>query len=138
MAWYTRRQLVLLLALLAAGAVGLGVRQWRSAFPELAGQLERLDRHPGVLEAPSAPALERRRERAPRERDAAGHAPLDINRATAMDLRRLPGVGPALAARIVQSRRAGGPFGSVDDLGRVKGLGPVRLRRLRRLVTVSE
>jgi competence protein ComEA len=43
---------------------------------------------------------------------------------------RLPGVGPALAARIVAAR----PFAEVDDLRRVRGLRTVLLERLRPLV----
>jgi competence protein ComEA len=61
-----------------------------------------------------------------------------LNRATIQDLDRLPGVGPALARRIVTSREQAGRFESVDDLRRVAGLGPVRLGRLRGFVTVAE
>ncbi len=61
-----------------------------------------------------------------------------MNRATIQDLDRLPGVGPALARRIVTSREQTGRFESVDDLRRVAGLGPVRLGRLRGFVTVAE
>src|SRR2546427_4408494 len=40
-------------------------------------------------------------------------------------------VGPALAARIVDVRAREGPFGSVDDLRRVRGVGHATLERLR-------
>jgi len=50
-----------------------------------------------------------------------------INSATAEELRQLPGIGPALAAAIVEAR----PFASVDDLLRVRGIGPRRLAGLR-------
>lgn len=63
--------------------------------------------------------------------------PLDLNHATATDLTRLPGVGPVLAERIVAARGARGAFESVDDLRRVRGLGGVKLDRLRALVTVA-
>ncbi len=63
--------------------------------------------------------------------------PLDLNRATIEDLKRLPGVGPGLAQRIVAAREETGPFTSVDDLKAVPGVGGVRLARLRDLVTVS-
>jgi len=62
--------------------------------------------------------------------------PVDINRADAEELESLPGIGPALAGRIVASRRQKGPFRSVDDLERVSGIGPVLLDRLRPLVRV--
>jgi competence ComEA-like helix-hairpin-helix protein len=49
--------------------------------------------------------------------------PIDLNRATVEDLQVLPGVGPALAERILSSRHTDGPFCSVDALTRVKGIG---------------
>lgn len=59
--------------------------------------------------------------------------PVDLNTCTAAQLDSLPGIGPALAKRIIAAR----PFTSVDDLDRVSGLGPAALARLRPLVTVS-
>lgn len=53
--------------------------------------------------------------------------PVDVNHASAEELASLPGVGPAIAGRIVEGR----PYETVDDLERVKGIGPVRLQRLR-------
>jgi competence protein ComEA len=47
-----------------------------------------------------------------------------INRASARDLEALPGIGPALAKRIVEERGKAGPFRSPSDLLRVKGIGP--------------
>lgn len=55
---------------------------------------------------------------------------LSINKASAQGLEGLPGVGPALAGRIV----AGRPYRSVDDLDRVKGIGKKTLEKLRPLV----
>ncbi|MCU1397668.1 MAG: comEA [Acidimicrobiales bacterium] len=63
-------------------------------------------------------------------------APLDLNRATAGDLDALPGVGPATAAAIVAYRDANGPFGSVDGLLDVRGIGPAKLDAIRALITV--
>jgi competence protein ComEA len=64
-------------------------------------------------------------------------APLDINRATAQELEALPGVGPALAKRIVEFREIHGAFKSVEDLLKVQGIGEKVLARLRDRVTVS-
>ena len=59
---------------------------------------------------------------------ATGSAPLvDVNRATEAELEALPGIGPALAAAIVEWRSANGPFGTVDDLADVPGIGPAKL-----------
>ena len=63
-------------------------------------------------------------------------SPLDLNRATREELEGLPGIGPALASRILESRTQEGPFLAPEDLTRVSGIGPATLRRLRGLVTV--
>jgi competence protein ComEA len=61
---------------------------------------------------------------------------LDLNAAAAAELEALPGVGPALAARILAHRGAHGPFRSVGDLANVPGIGEKLAARLRPLVTV--
>ena len=65
--------------------------------------------------------------------DASG--PVDLNTATAEQLDALPGVGPATADAIIRDREAHGAFHSVDDLARVRGIGPAKLAQLRDLVT---
>lgn len=55
---------------------------------------------------------------------------IDINRASAAELGRLPGVGPALAGRIVADRQQRGAFGGIAALERVRGIGPATLARL--------
>ncbi len=52
---------------------------------------------------------------------------VNVNTATADELRQLPGIGPALAAAIIDAR----PFAAVDDLLRVPRIGPRRLAALR-------
>jgi competence protein ComEA len=56
---------------------------------------------------------------------------IDLDRAPAAELARLPRVGPALAARIVAHREAHGPFGSLEGLDRVPGVGPALLESVR-------
>jgi competence protein ComEA len=64
------------------------------------------------------------------------NAPVDLNSATADQLDALPGIGPATADAIVRDREAHGAFRSIDDLARVRGIGPAKLEQLRELVTV--
>src|SRR5262245_10301004 len=133
---YTRHQLLLLLALLAAGGVGLAIRHWRAAHPEIVTRLERFDLD--ERSGDEARVFARPGPRGPKSVPATGDAPpLDLNRATADDLARLPGVGASLAARIVATRQAAN-FESIDDLVRVKGLGRARIERLRPLLSVAE
>ncbi len=60
----------------------------------------------------------------------AADAKIDVNSAVEAELMRLPGIGPALAARIVQYR-ANAPFASIDDLRKVKGIGAKTLDAIR-------
>jgi competence protein ComEA len=91
---------------------------------------------PQVGQRPSrgrgAAAPRSREARAPRRqgrrrREAVNTLPeqsVDINSASAAELEDLPGVGPALASRIVAYREANGPFASVDELADVSGITP--------------
>ena len=72
---------------------------------------------------------------APNSSTTIATGPVDLNTATAAQLDALPGIGPATAAAIVQDRDATGPFTSVDDLTRVRGIGPSKLAQLRDLVS---
>jgi hypothetical protein len=147
---YTRHQLLLVLLVVAAAGAGLALDHWRRASPDVVERLERADRTERPTPAPREP---RRGARAPRgptapesqrasrdahTREQARHdaltpdVPLDVNRASAPELARLPGVGRVLAARIVDAR----PFAALDDLTRVHGLRRATLERVRPLLAV--
>lgn len=55
---------------------------------------------------------------------------IDINTASAVELTLLPGIGPRLADRIVEDRERNGPFRSLDDLQRVRGIGPMIVQHI--------
>ncbi len=61
---------------------------------------------------------------------------LDPNRANARALESLPGIGPVRAAAIVAERERR-PFRNVSELQRVRGIGPVTLRRVRSWLAVD-
>jgi len=62
---------------------------------------------------------------------------VNLNTASVAELDALPGIGPSTAQKIVDDRAANGPFGTVDDLMRVSGIGAAKLDSLREYVTVK-
>lgn len=125
-----------LLGILTAGTVLLQGKSWWQSDA-------------GFVRSPEASAA---RQTAPDTREAGAAAPqpaagqdwgvasdgfIDINRASADVLETLPGIGPAKARAIIETREALGGFRSVEDLLKVKGLGEVTVGRLRDKVTVS-
>jgi competence protein ComEA len=63
-------------------------------------------------------------------------AKVDLNTADAAGFDTLPGVGPSTAAKIVADRETNGRFKTVEELGRVAGIGPKKLEALKDLVVV--
>jgi len=68
---------------------------------------------------------------------ASGPELLSINKADAGRLQSLPKIGPKTVAAIVEYRQVHGPFGSVDDLRQVRGIGVATIERLRMLVSTD-
>lgn len=64
--------------------------------------------------------------------------PVDLNAATATELTQLPGVGPRTAQRILDHRKAHGPFRRPEELLNVKGIGEKAFLRLRPHLRVPE
>jgi len=72
--------------------------------------------------------------------DTAGVAqggPLNLNTASASDLDSLPGIGQSFADRIIEYRTTNGPFTSVGDLQKVKGIGAALFAKIAPLVSVG-
>lgn len=61
----------------------------------------------------------------------AADSAVDVNTATVEELVKVPGIGDALAQRIVEFRSKNGPFERVDDLLKVRGIGEKSLEKLR-------
>jgi competence protein ComEA len=66
-----------------------------------------------------------------------GGQTVDLNRATSQQLQSLPGIGPALADRIIEHRNLRGPFQTAEELSEVSGISDRMVEDLRELVTVS-
>jgi competence protein ComEA len=62
---------------------------------------------------------------------------IDPNRDPDVELARLPGIGPALAARMVEDRELSGAFRTPQDLVRVSGVGPATLARIEAYLDLS-
>jgi len=65
-------------------------------------------------------------------------APVNLNTATSEELQTVPGIGPATAEKILLMRKNYGAFKSVDDLLAIKGLGPKRIEKMRKYLTVGK
>jgi hypothetical protein len=142
---------LIVIGLMSLGVLGgLGVEAWRQRAP---GVLERLEAEPPRFLPPGSPSRPRdtphsrqsrprvaaeRRRAPPRDAPPARAVPLDLNRAVADDLVRLPGIGAQLAASILARRHArGGRFEDVADLLTVPGIGARKAAALQGLVRVS-
>jgi competence ComEA-like helix-hairpin-helix protein len=64
--------------------------------------------------------------------------PINLNTATSEELQLVPGIGPVTADKILKMRRSYGSFKSVDDLLAIRGLGPKRLEKMRKYLTVGK
>ena len=69
--------------------------------------------------------------------DLAPDETVDLNTATAAELQKLPGVGEALAERIIAYRAENGPFTAAEDLMKVKGIGEVKFDAVKDRITVD-
>ena len=64
--------------------------------------------------------------------------PVNINTATSAQLQLVPGIGPSTAEKILQMRKSYGAFKSVNDLMAIRGIGPKRLEKMRKYLTVGK
>jgi len=107
--------------LVGIGLLGHGVRLVRGQYGSPPGQVS-------VLATSDTAALARHADRSARlAKPLVAGDRIDVNRASAEELARLPRVGPRLAKRIVADREERGRFATLADLRRVAGIGPVML-----------
>lgn len=95
---FTKEEKIILLFLLATFIAGFGVSYYKKINPQ----------------------KEEVFEFSPEERPA---EKININKATADDLKKLKNIGPVLAVRIIRYRQKNGPFTSKEDIKNVKGIG---------------
>lgn len=112
--WFLRRADQLFVGLLVACAVA-GILGWWTVQSGWPG---------GMVEIDHADPLTARFQ-------------VDVNTASAPELMQIPGVGPALSRRIIESRENVGPFLRPDDLRRVRGIGAKILEQIRPYVRTA-
>lgn len=61
---------------------------------------------------------------------------INLNTASSSELDKLPGIGPALAERIIAYREQHGSFAAIEDITKVSGIGPALLEKIRNKITV--
>ena len=61
---------------------------------------------------------------------------VNINKATQSELENLPGIGEAMANRIIEYREQNGKFQKIEDLKNVKGIGDAKFEKIKELITV--
>lgn len=90
-----------------------------------------------LLLAPAGPSAAAAAEAAtpPAAKTSVAAGPINVNTAGLQELTQLPGVGPALAGRIVEHRKQSGPFRRPEDLLAVKGIGPKLLAKIKDRLT---
>lgn len=140
---FTRNETKVILLLSATFLVGLGIRYYNSntISQQPAGKAFDYSIPDSIFAARSAHPYQTPSPKSDQKDSSNGKpAPkslVNINTATKTDLMRLPGIGPAYAERIISYRQDNGPFQSVGDLRKVKGIGVKKLERLRPFVLLK-
>ena len=144
---FNRNEQIILLLLCGVLIVGIVIRYLDSKDPDYIPDFEV---HKNAVEVPSpeekaevsqVTSLTHRQSSvevpSPKEDVPLVRELIDINSATAKEFERLHGIGPQIAGRIVAYREKNGAFKRVDDITKVRGIGPKTLDRLRPHLTMS-
>jgi competence protein ComEA len=125
-------------AIVAAREDGLGFRTPEDLLAVRGVGPATLERIRPALDLTRAPSVARVAPNGAERRLGARPVPVlvDVNHADLTELQTLPGIGPAIAERMLVARREQ-VFTSLDDLIRVRGIGPATVERLRPHATVG-
>ncbi len=61
---------------------------------------------------------------------------IDVNKADIFEIKKIPGIGVSYARRIIEYREKNGLFASLEDLLNVKGIGPERLKKMKKYIKI--
>jgi comEA protein len=83
----------------------------------------------------SLPAPEHSRVYAEAAEAARAQTMVNVNTATDQELQAIPGIGPAIAKRIVDYRAQFGNFERIDELENISGIGPMKFEKMKLQIT---
>ncbi len=89
----------------------------------------------GQAQSPTTGATTPTRQTKPQAKTPAN--PINLNTATVTELEELPGVGPAIAARIVEYRQKNNGFKKLEDVMNVRGIGEKLFLKLKPMITIT-
>ncbi len=132
MVGFTRSETRALLFLIVTFVVGVGVWTYRNQWaplPELS-EARRVDQK-------TTPTTDRIVEIQGEDAES-NHVKIILNDADHKELERLPGVGPVIAARIIEYRERHGGFNALEELIEVKGIGEQTVERLKPYLKLNQ
>jgi competence protein ComEA len=139
----TERKIILFLS--GTVLAGAGIKLYQEAFPSVphydyaasdSAFAVLSARESAQAEADSSLVVEPNAEESPAEDDTA-IVKIDINAASKQDLMSLPGIGDVMSDRIIAYRTDVGPFRSIDELKKVKGISKRKLEQLVPFITIE-
>ncbi|MCK5832039.1 helix-hairpin-helix domain-containing protein [bacterium] len=132
---FTKKEITLLLFILGGLASGFVIdsflKQGENNFPEQQAPIEVVDVDSSMVEM-----VEELTKADIIKPEPSG--PVDINRACKEQLLHVNSIGPVLADRIIEDRKANGPYHKPEDLLRVKGIGSVTLSKIKPQIIVEQ
>jgi len=163
----TREEQLVLFFLLAAFTIGIGVKLWGGVFhspepssfsprmlkveisgavrkpgwydlPEGSLVIEGIKKAGGALPAAELEKLNLSLSLKEGEEIWVPGGKININKASLKQLAYLPGIGPELAKRIIEYREKNGKFASILELEKVKGIGEIKLQKIKEKITFEE
>lgn len=140
---FTKQEQRFIIFLLFSLMLGLGVRRYREGrtAPDEAWRLQKAEILQQFSERAPLTVAEDKQPSAPAEDKMSVKKSLtgkiNINTATATELQTLPKIGPAMASRILDYQQQNGPFKSIEEIQKVKGIGPKTFEIIRDYITVQ-
>ena len=119
---------------------GTVLYQRSAAASSVAAEAPEAPEEPEAPEAPEEPAAPEKTETEPEETETEPEgmvSRINLNTADAAALESLPGIGPALAQRIIDYRMANGPFQTTAEIQDVRGIGAGIYAKIKDSITVE-